>query len=262
MTEEQKKAETAKAEAEAKAKEKEQEDADFEAEIADLSEEEQEAKRAERESAHNDNSTDYEAELKAEQARREKAEAALAKERARKSKERREAEEGEEADEDLDDEDDKPILKKDLPSILARERASAYKEAQADRIQEIAAGLAESDAEARLIVEIHKNRSFPSDLSLRDQLEEAQAIANRKRNKSKTTELARAVKSKDTASKDVAAGHRDALTGTAPKFDSKTTASNARAGFIWNIKTKRLEKVLPDKSILVKDHKTGRTYRA
>ncbi len=248
-------------EEEKKAKEKEQEDADFEAEIADLTDEEKEAKRAEK-ASHIDNSTDYDAELEAERKRAEKAEKALAKDRFKDSKNRRKEDEESEEDDDLEDnEGSKPITKKDIQSILAKERQVIHKEAWADRIHEIATEISSSPSEAALIIEIHKNRIFPSNLPLRDQLEESQAIANRKRNAAKTKELGRALKSKETASKDVATGHRDTIQPTTPKLDTVTAESYKRAGFSFNVKTKRYEKLLPDKSILVKDQRTGRVYR-
>lgn len=262
MTEEQKKAETARLAAEAKAKEeKEQADAEFEAELDGLSDEEKEAKRAEREASNlEDKETDYKAQLEIERKRREDAELALANKRFKSSERRRKTDDEEEDDNDEEDEDDKPLTMKSLKNVLAGERQTLIKETQADRIATIATDLAESEDEAQLIVEIHKNRTFPPTLTLREQLEEAQAIANRKRLASKNGELKRALNSKGTASKDVAGTHRDAQAGNAPKMSSQDEASYKRAGFVFDTTKKLWKKKLPSGKFLIKDPRTKRTY--
>lgn len=261
MTEAEKKAETARLAAEAKAKEKEDADASFEDEIADLSEEEQEAKRAERDASNHDNEPDYEAQLEAERARRVSAETALAEKRFKAAERRRKADDDDEEPED-DEDDDTPITKKDLPGILATTRQEAIREVQAERIQEIALDLAENDAHAKLIVEIHKNRTWPSSIPLKEQLEEAAAIANRKKLVSKNKELTRALGSKGTVSRDAAGSHRDPAPSTAPKMDSKDVASYKRAGFAFDATTKLWKKKLPTGKFLIKDPVSKRTYQA
>lgn len=260
MTEEQKKAETARLATEAKAKEeKEKADADFEATIVDLSDEEKEAKRADREASNLENKPDYKAELEIERKRRVDAEKALSDKRFKDAERRRKAEEAGE-DPDEEDEDDKPLTKKDLHGILAGERQAVIKETQADRIQSIATELSESEAEAQLIIEIHHNRTFPITLSLREQLEEAHAIANRKKLVSKNKELKRALGSRDTVSRDVGDGYRDPMAGTRPKLSAQDEASYKRAGFVFDTTSKLWKKKLPSGKFLVKDPRTKTTY--
>jgi hypothetical protein len=261
MTEEEKKAETAKLAAEAKAKEdKDKADAEFEDSLADLSDEEKEAKRSEREASHNDNKPDYDAELKAERERREKAEAALAEKRFKASERKRKGEVVDDEPPADDEDEDRPLTKKDLASILETERQATIRETQAGRIESIAKELTENPKEAELIVEIHKNRTWPSSIPLREQLEEAHAIANRKRLQSKNKELARAVASKDGVSKDIGGGHRDPLPGSAPKMSSSDEASYKRAGFEYDSAKKLWKKKLPTGKFLYKDARTKKTY--
>jgi hypothetical protein len=248
MTKEEKKnADTAKAEAEAKAKE-EQEQADADNAALD------------QDDPSKDKTPDYKALLEEERKKREDAEKALAEKRF-KSSERKRKNEDDEDDID-DDEDDKPLTKKDLKSILERERHTIQRETYSDRIIEIADEISDSPEEAELVVEIHRNRTFPSHLTLREQLQEAQAIANAKRLASKNGELKRALRSKDTASRDAAGTHRDPMEGTAPKMSAQDTESYKRAGFSFDAKDRLWKKKLPSGKFLIKDPKTKRTYVA
>lgn len=253
--EEQKKADTAKAEAEAKAK-ADKEKADAEAAEDESNEDESED---EEEADGIDKNPDYEAELQKERKAREDAEKALADNRFKESERRRKAKEIDNEDDDEDDED-KPLTKKELQAILAYERQTLQKESQSDRISDYAKTMSESEAEANLIVEIHKNRTWPTHLSLKEQVEEAHAIANRKKLMSKNSEMARALRAKDTASKDFAGTQRDGMEGTAPKLSPNDTASYKRAGFTFDTKRKVWIKKLPSGKILNKDPRTKRTY--
>lgn len=252
MTPEEKKAAEAKAEAE-KA-EKEKADADFEASIADLSDEEKEAKRAEKDAGSVE--IDYEAELKKErEARvraeedRKKAENALAEKRFKSKQE----------DED-EDEDDKPLTKSQLEDLLAREREYSKKEIQAERISEIAKGLTSSPSEASLIIEIHKNRSFPANLSLQEQMEEAFAIANRKKLVSERNEAMRALKNKGNVKNDSAGTHHDGMkTPDSPKETGVDAQALKAAGYARNPQTRRWEKKLQNGTLIYRDERTGQT---
>ncbi len=257
MTEEEKK-KKAVDDAAAKAKaDKEAADADFEATLEGLSEEEQEQKRAERTEQHTDTEADFKAQLEEERKKREKAEQALADKR---FKSKRKKDEGGEEDDEGEDGEEKPLTGRDLDDRLAEERERTLKETQADRIQEIAGTLSESQVEAELIIEIHKNRTWPTGTPLKEQLEEAQAIANRKRNASKTKELARAAQANGTASRDSGSAHRDGMESPAPKLSADDNASYKRAGFSFDSKSKSWKKKLPNGKFLIKDPKTKRTW--
>jgi len=157
-------------------------------------------------------------------------------------------------------EDEKPLTKAQLEEILSSRTEIIRKEVYADRISEIANELASDPKEALLMVEIHKNRTFPQGLSLRDQLEEAQAIANRKKLISTNNELKRALLSKDTASKDTANAQIDPMESNAPKMSANDAQAYVRAGYKFNSKDRVYERKLPNGKILVKDPKTKKTW--
>lgn len=199
---------------------------------------------------------DYKSELEKERAKRLEAEKLIA-EKKFKAKHRKEEEEDEEDD---DEDDDKPLTRKEFNRRLESEREKLRKEANEERVLEIAKEMAESDDEAEYIAEVYKNRSFPSHLSMREQIEECYAIVNRKKLISKNSELARALKSKSTVSKDVTDTYRDQQKGSAPKIPAQDEAAYKRAGFVYNATDKVYEKTLPNKKKLIKDPRTKQTW--
>lgn len=200
-------------------------------------------------------SIDYEAELKSEKERREKAEKVAADLAFKNRKAKRE-----EVEED-EPEEDKPLTAKQLQVVLAQERQSARKELQSELISDKARKLAGSESEAKYIIEIHRGRVFPEHLTLDEQLEEAYAIANRKKLITENAELKRALRSKETANNDASGTHRDAPEGTEPKLTSQDAQALRGAGFEWDGKLKLYKKLLPDKSYLYRDPKTKKTFR-
>lgn len=196
--------------------------------------------------------TDYEALIEAER----KPDPEKAKEAFRKRQEKRQEEHQETEDTDESDED-KPMTKKDIDAYLARKTQTIVAEANAERITEIATELAETDGEARYIMEIHKNRIFPEGMSLRDQLSEARAIASYKRTSAKNVELARKVNSKETASKDISTGTQE-TTSSEPKLSADVKTSLRNAGFTFDNTLKVYTKVLPNGKKMYSDPKTGR----
>lgn len=260
MTDEEKKKaeETAKAEAEAKAKEKEQADADFEASLEGLSPEEQELKRAEREALNTDKTPDWKTIAQRERDARIKAQNALADKRFRNADRKRKDENGDDIEDD--DGNDKPVTGRELQRILHENTQQTEKRLAGNRIREVAKDLADSPEEAEAIIEIHANRTFPSHLSIEEQVKEAHAIANLGRWNSTNSELKRALRSKGTASRDVAGTHRDSMESPAPKISSKDAESYKRAGFAFDVKDKLWKKKLPSGKFLIKDPKTKLTY--
>lgn len=254
--EEIKAAETAKAEAEAKAQaDKEQADADFEASIADLSDEEKEAKRAEKEADSSSSQIDYDAELKKEREAREKAEKSAAEKdfKLRELKRKQGDDKG-----DLDD--DKPLTGKELQAILAEERLQTQKTVQSARAEELAKKYTTNDTELKLILEIHKNRTFPQHLSLEDQIEESYVIANRKKIIGENSELKRALRGKGGVDNNPASTHRDAPVVGEPQLSSADKQALTAVGFVYNGTNRRYEKKLSNGNILVRDSKTRQTY--
>jgi hypothetical protein len=194
---------------------------------------------------------DFEAELKKEKEAREKAEKASA-DLAFKLREKKRKD-----DEEQEEEEDKPLTASGLEQILAKERENTRKEmlsAESDRIAERLTG---SESEKKLVLELHKNRSFPSYLSIEEQIEECYAIANRKKLVGERNEALRALKSK--ADNGVAGTHQDEPTGSQPKMAAADASEFARLGFKWNGTNRRHEKKLSNGQLLIVDPKTKQT---
>lgn len=167
--------------------------------------------------------------------------------------------EDDDEEEDEDEPEDKPLTQKQLDSILAQERQKTMKVLQASQIVEIAKRLAKGDAEADLIVEIHKNRIFPEGLSLQDQLEESHAIANRKRLPAQNEELKRALRHEDTKSDANIGTHRDASKAGEPNASRDITAIKA-SGYNWDGARQVYKKPLKGNKTLFYDPKKKKTW--
>lgn len=196
--------------------------------------------------------TDYKALYEEERQRAEAAQKAAAKESFKARQVKRE-----EPEEVSQDDEDKPLTKKDLQALLLRERQETKRELQNSRIREIVGKLAESEDEARYITEIHKNRVWPDSVSLEEQIEEAHAIANRKRLIAKNAELGRALKGSFGTQTKVASTQRESQV-TQPKVKADLSASLKRAGFAFDSKVKQWTKKMPNGTYIYKDLKTGR----
>jgi hypothetical protein len=239
MTEEEKQA-AATAEAEAKAQ-AEAEKAKADAEQAGLTDEE----KAQQEAKNLENQ-DYEARLKAEREAREKAEKALADKRFKEDEAKRRGESHQ------DDDEDKPLTRKELQEVLAKERQDSRRLLEATRFEAVAKTLATSDAEAQAIMEVHRNRVFPAHLTIEQQVEESFAIVNSKKLISERNEALRALKNKDTVIKNPASTHQDGMQ-TPTKISPQDTQTAKLAGLTWNATSKRFEKKLPNGSMIYQD---------
>jgi len=239
MTEEEKAAITAEAEAEAQAK--------AEAEKAKDNSGETEEEKTSRE-ARELEEQNYKTELEREKKRNEEKDRIIA-EQAFKLRDKK-------RDEKADDNDDKPLTKKDLEVMLENERQNSRRELQSEIISEKAKKMAGSESEASLIIEIHKNRVFPKDLSIDEQLEEAYAIANRKKLIKQNEELKRALAGKDTASNNDAGTHRDSTPLEESKMSSNDVGALKAVGFAWDGKSRLYIKNLGKNKVLTYDPKT------
>jgi hypothetical protein len=221
------KAAIAKAEADAKVK------ADAEAKEANANSEKEPIKGDDEEEVEKEEKVDYKAELAKEKEARAKADKATADLAFKLREKKRNKKDDVVEDEDLDEED-KPLTKKDLNSILSADREASRKEFLSSQIKDKATKLASSEDEADLIVEIHKNRTFPSNLSLDEQLEEACAIANRKSILAKNAELKRALNSKETRENSAAGTVRDESLAKETKLSPQDAQAIKDAGFVWD----------------------------
>ena len=155
---------------------------------------------------------------------------------------------------------EKPITARELQDILAQEREAIRRETRNSEVERIAGDLSTSDDQKNLIMEVYKNRVFPSHLSLQEQLEECYVIANKKKFIGRESELLRALKNKGRVNSDASMTHQDSPKGKGPKLSSADAAEMAGAGFKSN--GKRWEKKLKNGQILVQDSKGSRIVSA
>ena len=202
--------------------------------------------------ADEDSAKYHEAELKREREARQKAEKALAEGRYKRSEHKRQEVVEEEV---VEDEEDKPLSAKQFQTLMAKEREATRKELQNAEAIRHATELSGSDAEKERILDTFKYRSFPAELSLREQLEECYAIVNRKKLIGQRDEALRALKNRDGVSKDSSTTHHDSPAGQAPTLD----AEMASLGYKWNKNAKRHEKKLGNGKLLIIDPKTKQT---
>lgn len=200
-------------------------------------------------SSSTEEQTDWKAELAKEREAREKAEKALAEDRYKAAHPK-----AEETTEEVDE--DKPLTAKELDARLARERQETRKVLEAKAIQDIATNMANSPEEAALYVEIHRNRTFPSNLTLQEQMEEVYAIANRKKLTAQIGELTRAVRAKQTTKTNSASTHHDAQDVDEPKISQPDAQAMKAAGMTWDGKSQTYIKKLPGGKTLFFDPKT------
>ena len=249
MTEEEKVAEAAAAEEAKKA----------EALDANLSDEEKEQKKA------LENKIDFAAELEKERKlrleeedRRKKAEKALADKdfHDREDERRKKIESGK--DNQLGE--DKPLTASQLETILARERQETNKFLQSQKTEQLVRGMATSEDETQLILEIHKNRTWPSYIPLEKQVKEAFAIANADKLIGERNEALRALKGKQGVTNDSAITYHDSPKPGEPHLEADQRLVLQQTGFTWNSSTSRYEKKLGNGNILYKDMRTNKVH--
>lgn len=197
-------------------------------------------------------SAQFEAELQREREAREKAEKAASDLAFKLREKKRNKVEDEETEEDLDE--DKPMTRKEFLMALSKEREKDRKAFLETKVLEHAKNLASNDTEAQLIVEKWKNRSFPENVSLEEQIEECYLAANRKRILGENSELKRALAGKGRVSKDYSSTHQDSIQPGQPKLAPNEAQTMARIGYKWNGSKSRWEKKLSNGKILVKSN--------
>lgn len=202
---------------------------DVELEDATTEDEEVESEEAEDEDVEQESSElDLDAEIEAEKKHGEPD-----PEKAREAFEKREAKrKARELEEDDEDDEDRPLTQKDLARVEERVRRQLSEE----RIGELANELVKSPKEAELIVAMHKNRSFPSSMPLREQLAEMADLVEAKKLRAKNGELARALKSKSGVSKKAESTHRDTQVAVATKLAPDMALALKQGGFEFDPK--------------------------
>ena len=110
-------------------------------------------------------------------------------------------------------------------------------------------------------MEIHKNRTFPAHLSLDEQIEEAYAIANRKKVMAENSELRRKIKSDKTKGSGQEGTQRDTRENGEPKLAPQDLASLQQSGFTWNANKNVYQKPLAGSNkVLYYNPKTNKRF--
>lgn len=206
------------------------------------------------------------ADLKAEKAARKKAEQALATAGFKNRKKKREEQNGgadglqdddESSDDEGQDDENQPITRAELKAIREQDRKNLLM----TEVVRIATSLSENATMQELVLEKWKNRSFPADLSLQDQIEECFLAANKKRIFGENKELKRSLLGKRGVNKDASGSQQDESgTSHAPRMPAADAAEFARLGFKWNATSNRYEKKLASGGFIVRDMKTKKTF--
>lgn len=201
-----------------------------------------------------DTQIDYEAIIKAEEARG-KPDPLKAKDAFKERSTKREEE---------PEDDDKPLTRRQLLETLAAERAHTSKTTLDTAALQLARSLSGSDIEAAAVIAKWKNREFPSDVPLQEQIEEMHAAVNRKKAIAVTKELTRALQGKDSVLRNTATTHRDPPEIGEPKLSPADKSALNQSGFVWDGKQRLYKKPIgkDGKKHVYKDMKTGRSWVA
>lgn len=173
---------------------------------------------------------DYEALLKAETERADAAEKAAA-ELAFKQRDTRRK--GKEEIESEAEDDDKPMTRAEARAFLNQQGQTLQKAAQETAALGVARANTATEAEAQAALMFYKTRVVPTG-NLEDDVLFAIGGINRKRTVAKATELARALRSKETALHSTAVVHRDTAPGTEPKLSPQDATAIKQSGMVWD----------------------------
>jgi hypothetical protein len=155
----------------------------------------------------------------------------------------------EESEEEVDD-DDKPMTRKEARELIA----STEKKALVTSALQIARGLSTSEKEAQLLVAKWENRTFPSNSSLSEQIEEMYAVVHRKKIIGERNEALRSLKNRGNANNNTANGIKDPTKSTkAPTISADMKLVITQSKLVLNNKTNRYERKLPNGDFLVYD---------
>lgn len=230
-------------------KAEEEAEANSDATDEDLSEEEKE------EEENSDDSKQLKVQLQREREAREKAENAAADASYKLRESRRKKAE------DAEEEEEKFLTPNQFQEILAKEREITRKELSAKQSSEMIEKYTDNEIERELIAEIHKNRTFPSHLSLEEQIEESYLIANKGKILGENKELKRALRNKSNVSKGANGTFHDSpQKNQQPKIDPKDLAVYTQLGYKWDNNKNLFIKKLPNGNLLARDIKTKKTF--
>jgi len=211
-----------------------------------------ETKTTEKSTSKIDYSAELEKELALAEQRAIKAEKALAEKRFKNSEKNRE--------EDEPEDEDKPLTKSELSKLLAENEQKNQKIIETKEAEALAERLAGSEDEKKLILAKWKNRIFPSNYSLKEQIQESYILANGSKLIAERNEALRALKGRDGINRDTADTHIEPQTTKDAEVTGDVKSVIGRRGFVFNQTTKQYEKTTANGKKLIYDKKTGNVY--
>jgi hypothetical protein len=211
-----------------------------------------ETKTTEKSTSKIDYSAELEKELALAEQRAIKAEKALAEKRFKNSEKNRE--------EDEPEDEDKPLTKSELSKLLAENEQKNQKIIETKEAEALAERLAGSEDEKKLILAKWKNRTFPSNYSLKEQIQESYILANGSKLIAERNEALRALKGRDGINRDTADTHIEPQTTKDAEVTGDVKSVIGRRGFVFNQTTKQYEKTTANGKKLIYDKKTGNVY--
>lgn len=240
MTDEEKTAELeaeakAKVEAEAEAKAKE------EAEAGDEQTPEEKAE-AEAKVKSEEESKQFEAQLKKEQEESAAKDKIIA-DQAFKLREKVRKDD-EEAGQEVPEEE-KPVTQKQLHEFMAKERKG--------EIVRIVSDMTDDVKVRELTILTHKNRTYPANSSLQEQLQEAYLVANKDKVLGENSELKRALSGNKNALTDASQNHQDSPKVGEPNMSAADKQELARHGWKWNGTSRKYEKKIKSGMLVRQD---------
>lgn len=181
--------------------------------------------------AHNPDlsAPDYEAIAEAERKRAEAAELAAAEEAFK----RREASRRAGLPPPVEDDPDKPLTRSEFESLMREERHKLQKDALEGAAMQFARSHTANEAEARAVVQFYKSRVVPTDNLEEDILFAVGGLRHRQVIAEKG-ELARKIRSQETAGRSSATVHREQAPAGEPKLSPQDAAVLKQQGMSWD----------------------------
>jgi len=136
------------------------------------------------------------------------------------------------------------VTKADIEALLEKNRQDNLKVMEQAKIKELASTITNSPAEEKLVLAIHKERQFPSYMSLDDQIKESFVLANSDKLIGERDEAVRALKNKNNINTTAENDNPDQPKGPGPKVAGDVVSILTQKGFKLNSVSQRYEKTI------------------
>ncbi len=142
-----------------------------------------------------------------------------------------------------EEEEEKPLSRSEVQELLDSQRVQLQKEMQESRALEIARAKTSSEAEAKAVLTYWKTRVIPSG-NLEEDIVFAIGGLKHKALSSQNQELARALKSKESVSRENASTYREPPQTPEPKMSPADATALKQVGYVWDPALKVYKKPL------------------